>query len=187
MLVRSASGQPVRRCVRHWTGDKSPTHPWRGSPTVAPQPLYDGRPGLVRPTENGHFVALAGMPGQLYGFQQTASHNRLTWRRWEEMPKAGLITAASRPWVQSCRRRSSASDLRSKSAGRWANCSAESRCRARGGRQRRRALGPLSSPPHLLAGSGFASTRRLGGLAWGPTLLPEVPGLQTSSFFPMAR
>jgi hypothetical protein len=44
---------------------------------------------------------------------------------------------------------------------------------------------PLPSTPYPLTDGSFADAERLCNLALGPTLLLEVPGLQSSGFFPV--
>jgi hypothetical protein len=46
---------------------------------------------------------------------------------------------------------------------------------------------PLSATLHPLVDRAFADPQRRRDLAWRPTLLFEVPGLQTSSFLPVVR
>jgi hypothetical protein len=59
------------------------------------------------------------------------------------------------------------------------------RARGRLMAQGRRAA--FAGAPHPLADRGFADAQGLGNLALRPALLPELPGLEPSGFFPVAR
>jgi hypothetical protein len=188
MPAGGVSGPPAPRRGRHWARANSLSRLASGSAAAGLPPPVDRGPCLLAPLANRRCVALAGAAGGLLRgpaprLAPAAHRTRMRGEAKFQADEGG--DSRTGPQLSTTAIGCGPSMPQLGQAGELLGRQAP---RGPGGRPatERRGAG-CACPMHPLPDGSRADTQGFGHLAWRPTLLLEVPGLQAPRFFPGMR